>query len=81
MKIYFDFDDSRSRFRDEEGIDLPDVEAARTEVLKTLAEIAKDTLPKSDQQTFCASVRNAAGNIVYSARVTISGGWHEPHCP
>ena len=28
--FYLDFDDGRSRFRDEEGIDLPDVEGART---------------------------------------------------
>ncbi|MCK2056850.1 hypothetical protein [Methylobacterium sp. 37f] len=78
MKLYFDFDDGRTQFRDEEGIDLPNVEAAQTEVLKTLAEIAKDALPKSDQQAFNASVRNTSGNIVYSVEVTVSGEWHEP---
>lgn len=75
--FYFDFDDGRSRFRDEEGIDLPDVEGARTEVLKALSEIAKDALPRSDRQAFHASVRNASGSVVYSAKVTVSGGWHE----
>lgn len=77
LHFYFDFDDGRSRFRDEEGIDLPDVEGARTEVLKALSEIAKDALPRSDQQALHASVRNASGSIVYSAKVTISGGWNE----
>jgi hypothetical protein len=75
--FYFDFDDGRSRFRDEEGIDLPDVEGARTEVLKALSEIAKDALPRSDRQAFHASVRNASGSVVYSAKVTVSGEWHE----
>ncbi|WP_156376097.1 hypothetical protein [Methylobacterium sp. Leaf117] len=78
LKIYFDFDDSHTPLRDEEGIDLPDVEAARTEVLRALADIAKDVLPKSDQQAFRVSARNASGDIVYSAEVTISGGRHEP---
>ena len=76
-KLYFDFEDGNRRFRDEDGIELPDIEAGRTEVLRTLAEIVKDALPKSDQQGFYASVRNASGDIVYSAKVTISGGWHE----
>lgn len=78
LKLYFDFDDGRTQLRDEEGIDLPDVETARTEVLKTLGEIAKDALPKSDQQAFTATVRNASGDVVYSAKVTISGEQHEP---
>lgn len=79
-KLYLDFelDDGRSRFRDDEGIDFPDVEAARAEVLRTLGEITKDALPKSDQQAFTALIHNASGDVVYSAKVTVSGGWHEP---
>lgn len=77
-KLYFDFDDGRTHLTDEEGIDLPDVETGRAEVLRTLAEIAKDTLPKGDQQAFTAAIRNASGNVVYRAKVTVSGEWHEP---
>lgn len=80
-KLYFDFDDGRSQLRDEEGIDCPDVDAARTEVLKTLGEIAKDALPKSDQQVLIATVRNGSGDTVYSAKITVSGGWHKPRHP
>ncbi|KQP80647.1 hypothetical protein [Methylobacterium sp. Leaf117] len=78
-RLYFDFNDGRSRFVDEEGIDLPDVKAGRAEVLRTLAEIAKDALPKSDQQAFTASIRNSSGEMVYSAKVTVSGAWHGSH--
>ncbi|WP_443136756.1 DUF6894 family protein [Methylobacterium sp. Leaf113] len=81
LKIYFDFDDSRAPFRDEEGMDLPDVETARTEVLRALGDIAKNVLPRSDQQAFKISARNASGDIVYSAEVTVSGGRHEPRYP
>ena len=75
--FYFKFDVGHSQFRDDEGIDLPDAEAARMEVLKSLAEIAKEALPKSDEQVFSASARNASGDIVYSASVTVSGAWHQ----
>ncbi|WP_156375732.1 hypothetical protein [Methylobacterium sp. Leaf125] len=80
-KLYLDFDDGRSQLRDEDGIDYPDEKAARTEVLKVLSEIAKDAVPKSDQQVLTATVRNASGDTVYSAKVTVSGGWHKPRHP
>ena len=77
-KFYCDFDDGRSSLRDDEGFDFPDVEAGRAAVLQTLGEIAKDALPKGDQQAFTASIRNVSGDVVYSAKVTVSGEWHEP---
>lgn len=75
-KLFFEFDDARTHFRDSEGLDLPNVEAAQKEVLRTLAEVVKDALPKSDCQTFTACVRDATGNSVYSAKVTVEGTWH-----
>ena len=75
-RLFFDFDDARHQFRDGEGLDLPNIEAARNEVLRTLAEVVKDALPMSDCQTFTGCVRDAAGNNVYSARVTVAGTWH-----
>jgi hypothetical protein len=80
-KLYLDFDDGRSQLRDEDSIDCPDEKAARTEVLKVLFEIVKDAVPKSDQQMLTATVRNASGDTVYSAKVTVSGGWHKPRHP
>lgn len=77
-KLYCDFDDGHSGLRDDEGFDFPDVEAGRLSVLRTLGEIAKDALPKSDQQALTASIRNASGDVVYSATITVSGEWHEP---
>ena len=40
--FYFKFDVGHSQFRDDEGIDLPDAEAARMEVLKSLADASGD---------------------------------------
>jgi len=75
-KLFFDFDDGRTRFTDADGFELADVEAARIEVLRTLGEIAKDGLPRGDNQSFRAHVRDANGNSVYSASVTVAGTWH-----
>ncbi|MEG9500317.1 MAG: hypothetical protein MIN69_00325 [Methylorubrum extorquens] len=77
-KFYFDIDDGRLRFMDDEGFEFADVEAGRAEVLKTLGEIARDALPRGDQQAFTASIGNAAGDVVYSAQVTVSGKWQAP---
>ncbi|WP_443136777.1 DUF6894 family protein [Methylobacterium sp. Leaf113] len=76
-KLYFDFDRDGSRFVDQEGFDLPDLEAGRDEVLRTLGELSKSAFPKSDHQVLAAFVRDKSGNVVYSARVTVSGTWHE----
>ncbi|WP_311275227.1 DUF6894 family protein [Methylobacterium sp. WCS2018Hpa-22] len=77
-RLYFDFDDGRSRFKDDEGMDFPNAEAGRTEALKTLAEIAKDAIPRSDHQAISAVMRDDSGATVYSAEVTVSGEWHKP---
>lgn len=76
-KLYVDCEDGSSHFEDEEGIDFPNAEIGRTELLRTLAEVFKDALYDSDQQVFAASIRDVSGNIIYSAKVTVSGTWHE----
>ena len=76
-RLFFDFDDARNHFRDGEGVDLPTVETAQDEVLRTLADVVREELPKGDQQTFTAHVRDAAGNSVYTARVSVTGTWHK----
>lgn len=56
-------------------INLPDVEAGRDEVLRTLGEIARDSLPKGNQQTIRAFLRDAQGKVAYSATMTVAGTW------
>lgn len=75
-KLFFDFDDGRTVFKDQEGFEVANLDAGRDQVLRTLAEIVKEALPKGDDQTFQANVLDAAGNRVYSATVKVSGTWH-----
>ena len=74
--LYFDFESNRTRFIDEDGFDCPNLESGRREVLRTLAEIAKDALPGSDEQTFRGTVRDDTGRIAYTATVSVTGTWH-----
>jgi hypothetical protein len=76
LRLFFDFENARISFYDEEGIDFPNVEAGRSEVLLTLAQVVKDAIPNGDHQSFTARVRDASGNSIYSARVTVAGTWH-----
>lgn len=45
-RLYFDFLNDQTYFRDEEGFDCPSLETGRSEVLKTLGEIAREAVPK-----------------------------------
>ncbi|WP_056185704.1 DUF6894 family protein [Methylobacterium sp. Leaf113] len=78
-RFYFDFDCNHLRVVEGDAFDLRDAAAGRDEILKALAEIVKDALPKNDQQTFQASVRDESGHLAYTATVTMTGLWHAPY--
>ncbi|MBX9931547.1 MAG: hypothetical protein K2Y56_08405 [Methylobacterium sp.] len=58
---------------DAEG--LTDVEAARRAALSVLPDMAREKLPDGDRRTFCASVRDEEGRVVYKATLTLVGEW------
>jgi hypothetical protein len=62
---------------DEEGTDLPDLEAGRRLALRALSEIARDYLQKGDNQTFMATLRDESGASPYCAKVTLTDRWDE----
>jgi hypothetical protein len=73
--FYFDIDDGECETRDEEGVDLPDLEAARDEAVSVLPAIAREVLPASDRQGLAVSVRDETGRIVFRARLTFVAEW------
>ncbi len=44
-RYYFDFHDGAEVTMDDEGTELPDMQAARDEATETLLSVAKDALP------------------------------------
>ena len=70
-RFYFDFDDGETFTRDERGVELEDVEAAKAEAVRSLPTIAKDELPDGDRRTFVVIVRDAAGRQILTAQLSL----------
>lgn len=57
-RYYFDTRDDDLFIEDDEGLDLPDLDAARAQAAKGLAEMAIDVLPSSIQRDMAVEVRD-----------------------
>jgi hypothetical protein len=76
--FFFDTDDGDLHSQDDEGFELPSVEAARIEALDALPDMARNKIPDRDRHTFAVRVRNEGGTVVYSASLDLVGEWHVP---
>jgi hypothetical protein len=74
-RYFFDTDDGDTFVEDDEGQELPNAEAAREAALAALPGMARDKMPDGDHRTFCATVRDDAGTVIYTARLTLVGEW------
>ena len=72
---FIDTSDGEHFFIDYEGHRFADDAAARLYVLQTLPDMARSSPPEGEQQTFSASVRNEAAEVVYRATLTFTGEW------
>ena len=61
---------------DEDGTELPDVEAVRKHAMSVLPKIAADEIPANgDRRHFAVVVTDEDGHSVYSATLTYTGLW------
>ncbi len=71
-RYYFDEHDGDTFTKDEEGLELDGIEAARAEARKALPDIARDVLPKDgDRRTMVVKVRDEAGKVVITATLSL----------
>lgn len=77
-RYFFDTDNGELLVQDDEGIELPDAEAARTIGVAALSDMARDRLPNGDRRTFTVRVRDEQGAVLYSASLDMVGEWHVP---
>ncbi len=63
-RYYFDIHDSTGDFRDEDGLDLPSLEAAELEARRTLAGLLRDMLEAGKEDTIEVRIRNNAGGPI-----------------
>lgn len=78
MPLYFfDTDSGSDPCVDHIGTVLSDDAAARWAALDTLPDVARNKIAESDHRTFGVSVRNAKGEVIYAATLSLMGGWKQ----
>ncbi|QRM34416.1 hypothetical protein [Microvirga sp. VF16] len=70
-RFFFDTHDGEFFAPDEQGQELEDLEAAKVVAQEELPQMVWDELPDGDQRTFIVSVRDAAGQIVIRATLSL----------
>ena len=74
-RYFFDVHDERSASHDIDGILCADQRTVGTTAHRILAEIAADDPLYGGQAKLCASVRDEAGCVVYTAALSFTGSW------
>jgi hypothetical protein len=74
-RYFFDIDDEDRHTYDESGEELPDLEAARSEAIRVLPDIARDVLPDSDRHVFVCRVRDETGKVVFRVTLSLVAEW------
>jgi hypothetical protein len=63
-RFYFDWRDNEDFLEDDEGMDLPDLEAAKVEASHSLIERARDVLPGANRHSLSIEVRDGLRRLV-----------------
>ena len=71
MRYFFDFDDGRRQLRDDDGSEMPDLQASQDEAVDFLFEILRCKLRGEERRDFTATVRDEAGHIVFRATLSL----------
>jgi hypothetical protein len=74
-KYFFDIVDGGTYSRDDEGSELPDVEAAREEALGCLPELARSKLSSGDRRDVIVDVRDETGQVIFTATLSLVARW------
>ena len=61
---YFDYVDDDREVRDDEGVELANLEQARNEAMRAIMAIAKDKMPDGDRRNFRLSIREESGPVL-----------------
>lgn len=70
-RFFFDTLDDDKLDRDTDGVDLPNVEAARSEAKAALTDMAREKLPNGNHMGFRVIVRDEQGRQIYTASLTL----------
>jgi hypothetical protein len=76
-RFFIDTHDGDFGATDDEGQAFADAAAARRAALRALPEMARDGMPDGDYSEFIVNLRNADGEGIYTATLTLRGAWRE----
>ncbi|WP_414471355.1 DUF6894 family protein [Microvirga sp. M2] len=76
-RFYFDIHDGERFTRDKVGNLCPSRKAMRDAAIKVLPDIARDELPDGDQRDFTVKVRDASGQYLFQATLSLTSNWLE----
>lgn len=76
-RYFIDSSDGNFSHIDSEGVELAGDAAARYLALDALPDMVREVLPDGDERRFAVCVRNERGKVIYSASLTLAGGWRE----
>jgi hypothetical protein len=65
-RYFFDWRDNENFDEDDEGVELPDLEAVKIEASRSLIERARDILPGLDRHSLSIEVRDESGRPLLS---------------
>lgn len=63
-KYFFDFQDPQGRIVDDEGVELPSLDAARSEARQTIGEAARSLMAKGAEGRIVVQVRDQRGPVL-----------------
>jgi hypothetical protein len=66
-RYFFDSRDGLEIIRDEEGIELDGIQAARDEATRGLADLSKDVIPGSERRELAIEVREGSNHPLLRA--------------
>jgi Domain of unknown function (DUF6894) len=69
IRYFFDSRDNEVFVEDDEGWELPDIEAVKFQAAKALAELAVDVIPGSLARHLSIEVRDAQGPVLIATMI------------
>ena len=63
-RFYFDTTDGDALIEDETGLELSDLDEAKAEAARALADLARDVLPASEVRELAVNVKDEANTLV-----------------
>lgn len=71
-RFFFDTDDGERVFRDEAGVELADLAAARAEAMGLLQDLSQAGVGAGERRSIRATVRDVTGAAVFAGTLTLT---------